>query len=129
MKFLGKIVDRDGVRLDPATTEAIVKMPTPDDKGKLRSFLGHMSYIGKHVSDLRKARASLDELLKPEVQWEWTNDHQAAFNMCKKLAGNSAMLTHFDTGKPIVLTTDASPYGVGACLSHKVTQDNGRVRL
>ena len=36
VKFLGKIVDSDGVRLDPATTEAIVNMPVPDDKSKLR---------------------------------------------------------------------------------------------
>ena len=47
---------------------------------------------------------------------------------CKDLAGNSAMLSHFDPKKPIVLTTDASPYGVGACLSHKVTI-NGKTRL
>ena len=129
VKFLGKIVDKDGVRLDPATTEAIVKMPAPDDKGKLRSFLGHMSYIGKHVPDLRKARAPLDNLLKPDVSWVWLDEHQKSFELCKRLAGNSAMLTHFDAEKPIVLTTDASPYGVGACLSHKVTQDNGKVVL
>ena len=60
VKFLGKIVDRDGIRLDPVTTDAILKMPAPDDKNKLRSFLGHMSYIGKHVPDLRKSRAPLD---------------------------------------------------------------------
>ena len=56
VKFLGKIVDKDGVRLDPATTEAIVKMPVPDDKSKLRSFLGHMSYIWKHCPDIRKCK-------------------------------------------------------------------------
>ena len=39
------------------------------------------------------------------------------------------MLTHFDAGKPIVLTTNASPFGVGACLSHKVTESNGKVKL
>ena len=55
VKFLGKIVDRDGVRLDTATTDAILKMPRPEDKGRLRSFLGHMSYISRHVPDLRKA--------------------------------------------------------------------------
>ena len=56
VKFLGKIVDHEGVRLDPATTEAILNMPVPDDKAKLRSFLGHMSYIGKHCPDMRPAR-------------------------------------------------------------------------
>ena len=56
VKFLGKIVDRDGVKLDPGTTDAILKMPVPDDKAKLRSFLGHISYIGKHCPGMRPAR-------------------------------------------------------------------------
>ena len=36
LKFLGKIVDQDGVRLDTATTDAIKKMPMPEDKQQLR---------------------------------------------------------------------------------------------
>ena len=94
VKFLGKIVDRNGVRLDTSTTEAILKMPEPQDKHQLRSFLGHMSYISKHVPDIRKACASLDNLLKPDVKFVWETQHQEAFDQCKKLAGNSAMLTH-----------------------------------
>ena len=129
VKFLGKIVDSEGVRLDPATTEAIVKMPEPDDKSKLRSFLGHMSYIGKHCPDMRKARSSLDELLKPDEKFVWNHKHRKSFEKCKNLAGNSARLTHFDASKPIVLTTDASPLNIGACLSHKVIDEKGRVRL
>ena len=129
VKFLGKIVDSQGVRLDPATTEAIVNMPEPEDKSKLRSFLGHMSYIGKHCPDMRKARSSLDELLRPDEKFVWNHKHRKAFERCKNLAGNSARLTHFDASKPIVLTTDASPFGIGACLSHKVTDEKGRVRL
>ena len=99
-------------------------MPTPANKSQLRSFLGHISYISKHVPDLRSARASLDCLIKPDVKFIWNSDHEESFLKCKKLAGNSALLTHFDPKKPIVLTTDASPYGVGACLSHKSVIDN-----
>ena len=56
MKFLGKIIDSNGICLDPETTSAITNMPRPVDKHTLRSFLGHMSYIGRHVPDLRQAR-------------------------------------------------------------------------
>ena len=108
---MGKIIDRNGVRLDTSTTEAIVKKLRPDGKSKLRLFLGHMSYISKHVSDLRKARAPLDSILKPDENFVWETQQQEAFVKCKALAGNSARLTHFDTKKPVVLTTDASPYG------------------
>ena len=125
VKFLGKIIDRDGIRLDPATTSAIINMPTPSNKDKLRSFLGHMSYIGRFVPDVRLARAPLDALMKADTKFVWTADQDKAFNMCKKLASNAATLAHFDPSLPLVLTTDASPVGLGACLSHRVTE-NGK---
>ena len=125
VKFLGKIIDRDGIRLDPATTSAIINMPTPSNKDKLRSFLGHMSYIGRHVPDVRLARAPLDALMKAETKFVWTADQDKAFSRCKKLASNAATLAHFDPSLPLVLTTDASPVGLGACLSHRVTE-NGK---
>ena len=128
VKFLGKVVDHRGVRLDPATTNAILKMPEPVDKSQLRSFLGHISYVSRHVPDLRSARASLDKLVKPDIHFVWEQSHRDAFQKCKELASNPALLTHFDPKLPIILTTDASPYGVGACLSHSVTVD-GKTRL
>ena len=56
-KFLSKIIDKNGQHIYPDTVSAIVNMPVPVDKSTLPSFLGHMSYIGKHVSDVRVARA------------------------------------------------------------------------
>ena len=74
-----------------------------------------MSYIGRHVPDIRIARAPLDALLKKDVKFVWDENHSKAFDMCKKLASNSATLAHFDEKLPLVLTTDASPVGLGAC--------------
>ncbi|MCP3679265.1 MAG: hypothetical protein GY782_02965, partial [Gammaproteobacteria bacterium] len=100
-----------------------MNMPAPDDKSKLRSFLGHTSYVSRHIPDLKSARAPLDNLIKVDTKFIWDKIHEDAFSKCKTLAGNPALLTHFDPTLPLVLTTDASPYGVGACLSHKVIID------
>ena len=54
----------------------------------------------------------------------WTNEHEKAFQKHKELAGNMATLAHFDEKLELVLTTDASPVGIRACLSHKVTEGN-----
>ena len=128
VKFLGKIIDKDGQRMDPEAISAIVNMPAPVDKHTLRSFLGHMSYIGRHVPDVRLARAPLDTLLKADVKFVWTAEQANAFKKCKELASNSATLAHFDVTLPLVLTTDASPVGLGACLAHRVTE-NGKTFL
>merc|ERR1711888_294889 len=93
------------------------------------SALGHMSYIGRHCPDMRNARNPLDELLKADANWVWEERHQQAFDKCRHLAGNAAKLVYYDPDKPLVLTTDASPFGVGACLSHKIVDAKGRTRL
>ena len=41
-----------------------------------------------------------------------------AFDAVKKLLLSSQMLVHFDDSLPLVLSCDASPYGIGAALSH-----------
>ena len=128
VKFLGKIIDKDGQRVNPSEVNAIVNMPAPSDKHTLRSFLGHMSYIGRHVADIRLARAPLDALLKADAKFDWSEEHSKAFNKCKSLAGNTATLAHYDAKLPLVLTTDASPVGLGACLAHKV-KENGKTYL
>ena len=128
VKFLGKIIDKNGKRMDPASIDAIINMPAPTDKHTLRSFLGHMSYIGRHVPDIRIARAPLDALLKKDVKFIWEDTHVKAFNMCKKLASNPATLAHYDETLPMILTTDASPAGIAACLAHRVTE-NGKTFL
>ena len=127
MKFLGKIIDRYGQILDPNAVAAIVNMPQPTDKQTLRSFLGHMSYVSRHIPDLRTARAPLDTLLRADVKFEWTDAQTKAFESCKKKALSAATLVHYDDKLQVVLTTDASPKGLEACLSHKVIEDGKTV--
>ena len=40
VKFLGKIIDSNGIRPDPDKVRAINDMPEPHDVSSLRSFLG-----------------------------------------------------------------------------------------
>ena len=87
-----------------------------------------MSYIARHVPDVRVARAPLDSLMKADTKFVWSVDQNKAFKMCKSLASNPATLTHYDPSLPLVLTTDASPVGLGACLAHRVNE-NGKVFL
>ena len=87
-----------------------------------------MSYIGRHIADIRVARAPLDALLKADTPFSWKEEHSEAFEKCKRLARNTATLAHYDDNLPLVLTTDASSVGLGACLSHRVTV-NGKTFL
>ena len=43
---------------------------------------------------------------------------EQAFQQLKYLLNSSNLLIHYDPEKPMVIACDASPYGLGAVLSH-----------
>ena len=61
----------------------------------------------------------LYRLLKKDVRWRWTNTKEEAFETSRRLLTSTQVLTHFDPNLELVLSCDASSYGVGAVLAHK----------
>ena len=49
-----------------------------------------------------------------------------AFQEAKDLLRSPKVLVHYDSVRPLVLSCDASPYGVGAILSHIMDDSTGR---
>ena len=58
----------------------------------------------------------LYDLLQSAKTWSWGEEQ--AFCKAKDLLSSSPLLTHYDPQRPLVLSCDAFPYGVGAVLSH-----------
>ena len=76
----------------------------------------------KNISTLL---APLHKLLEKNTKWVWGKEEQAAFDKAKTQLTSSCVLAHFDPQKEVILSCDASPYGVGAVLSHQ-TSDGER---
>ena len=51
-------------------------------------------------------------------KWKWTTECEESFKQAKKLLSSTPVLTYYDTEKPLQLACDASPYGIGAVISH-----------
>ena len=79
-----------------------------------------MTYYNKFIPNLAINFAPLYELLRRYKKWEWTSDCDKAVQEVKDFLTSDNVLVHYDTQKPLVLATDASPTGVGAVLSHIV---------
>ncbi len=65
-------------------------------------------------------RAPLNELLKKDKKWRWTPECQTAFDQIKKALTSDLFLTHYDPKLEIIVASDASSYGVGSCILHKM---------
>ena len=127
ISFLGHIVGRNGISVDPAKIEKVKNFPTPKDVKSLRAALGLFSYYRKFVKDFSKIAAPLTSLLKKETPFQWTNKQQNAFNRLKECLIKAPILQYPDFEKPFVLYTDASGTGLGAVLSQKDDENKERV--
>jgi hypothetical protein len=119
--YLGHVVGKDGLKVDPKKVKAVRDWPEPDDLGKLRSFLGLVGYYRKFVPALAQISAPLTELIKKNVPWSWTDRHRQAFEQLKDALTTAPVLVIPQFGKPYVIYTDASDFAVGAVL----LQDQG----
>jgi len=63
--------------------------------------------------------APLYTLLHTKVPWRWTTVEAAAFKASKQLLLSSQCLVHYNRHEEVVLSCDASAYGIGAVLSHR----------
>ena len=58
--------------------------------------------------------------------WQWTDREEAACTASKQLIASSQVLVHFDPSLKLILSCDASGYGIGAVLSHSLPDRSER---
>ena len=73
MTFLGHVVSKDGIQVDPKMIEAILEWPRPTTVTKVRGFLGLAGYYRRFVKDFSKIVAPLTRLTQKNVKFNWTN--------------------------------------------------------
>jgi hypothetical protein len=118
IKYLGFLINGEGLHNLPEIVSAIQDAPAPEDITQLRSFLGFINQYSKFISHCATILAPLSRLLQKGVKWEWDQSCNDAFVKIKKKFLTSGVLVHYDSTLPLKLVCDGSPYGVGAALFH-----------
>ena len=73
VSFLGHIVSKDGILVDPSKIEVVKNWPKPTSVTKVQSFLGLASYYKRFVEGFSKIATPLTELTRKSNRFEWTN--------------------------------------------------------
>ena len=126
VQYLGHKIDRGGLHPANVKVRAIQYAPKPKNVKELRSWLGLLNYYGRFWCNLSTTLAPLHVLLSKETKWQWGKDQDEAFQTARNLLQSDTLLVHFDQDKPLLLACDASPYGVGAMLSHQMPDGSER---
>ena len=120
VKYLGHILEYNKVRPNPEKMDAVNNAPVPKNVTQLQSYLGLINYYRRFIPNLSTELKDLYKLLGKSGDFNWSNKCDEAFKKSKELLTNNKILELYDPNKPIIVQTDASPYGVGAVMSHLV---------
>ena len=126
VKFLGQMVDQEGVRPDPDKVSAIMNVRTPTRIGDIRRFLGMGNQLEKFSPNLAEKTKPFRDLLSKKEQWCWGDSQKKAFEEVKKTLSTSPVLALYHPHRETIVSADASAYGLGAVLLQK--QLDGEVR-
>ncbi|CAM4511130.1 unnamed protein product [Leuciscus chuanchicus] len=124
--FLGHKVDETGLHPVPEKVTAIQNAPSPKNVTELKAYLGLLNYYNKFLPNLSTVLAPVHQLLRKDEKWNWKEEQEVAFAQSKKMIQSVQVLVHYDPQKDVILSCDASPYGLGAVLSHKMPDGSER---
>ncbi|XP_028127173.1 uncharacterized protein LOC114323719 [Camellia sinensis] len=114
--FLGHVITKEGVSVDPHKIEAIVKWPTPINVTEVRSFMGLASYYRRFVHDFSKIVVPLTQLTRKGVVFEWSKERESAFLELKMKLTTAPILALPSGTEGFVIYSDASHKGLGCVL-------------
>jgi len=120
LKILGRVVDDEGIRMDPAKVDKILAWKTPTNRDALRSFLGAVGFLADDIHKVRVPMGTLSKVTGDTVPFRWDYTQQRAFDEVKCYVANCARhsrvpLDYRQEADPIWLMSDASGKGV-ACV-------------
>ncbi len=121
--FLGHIVSRQGVGVDPAKTEAVEQWPTPTSIKDVRAFLGLASHYRRYIPGFSTVAAPFTNLMRQGVDLVWDDTCEGAFQTLKAALTTAPILTYPTREGHFVLSTDASDVGIGAVLEQEQEED------
>lgn len=124
IKFFGYVFSNEGVHPDPSKVNSIINLKSPETVAEVKSFLGMINYVGKFLPNLSENTQLLRELTHKDAKFEWTENHEKAFNTLKQQLSDVTKLAYFDIKKTTHLHVDAGPNGIGAILSQEDKNKN-----
>jgi len=121
LPFLGHIVGRFGLKMDPAKIEKLNQLKNPSTKKQVRQFLGLAGYFRNFIKDFAEISAPLSNLTKDTSPDSFSLSEQElqAISLLKQKITEYPILQFPDFNIPFILETDASSIKIAAVLLQK----------
>ncbi|WJZ98628.1 hypothetical protein VitviT2T_017140 [Vitis vinifera] len=108
-----------GIEVDKAKVELIVKLPSPTTVKGVRQFLGHAGFYRRFIKDFSKLARPLCELLVKDSKFIWNDRCQRSFEELKLLLTTAPIVRAPNWQLPFEVMCDASDFAIGAVLGER----------
>lgn len=121
VKFLGYLIEENGIRPPPERIEALQKIILPERVNELRRFLAMANFYRRFTPKAAEIQQPLFQLIKGNKKndrtlIDWNDEAKDAFRTLKEDLGKAALLAFPRTDARLGLMVDASDKAVGAAL-------------
>jgi hypothetical protein len=82
--FLGHVITKEGIAVDPGKVEAVVNWVRPSNAHKVRSFLGLTGYYRRFVEEFSWLAAPLTRLTRKNEKFLWLEECKQSFQELKQ---------------------------------------------
>jgi len=114
--FLGYVISKDGVAVDPSKIEEVMDWEWPTNVREIRSFLGLAGYYRRFVDGFAKLLGPLTALTKKNAHFTWSDECEENFQELKWKLVSAHVLTIPMESEKFVIYSDASLQGMGCVL-------------
>ena len=91
--FLGHVISKAGISVDPSKVEAVVDWARPTNVSEIRSFLGLAGYYRRFVEGFSRIAAPLTQLTHKDAKFRWTEECEKSFQELKQRLVTALVLT------------------------------------
>ena len=117
IEWLGMIIEEGRISMDLGKLRGIKEWPVPTTVKQVRGFLRFRNFYRRFIRHFSKIAKPLNDLLKKDRKFEWTEACQNSFDKLKRRFTKESVLAMPDHMRPFQIECDASKYTSGAVLT------------
>ena len=119
IQFLGHMVSKEGISVDPTKVEAVTKWEQPKIVFEVRSFLGLASYYQRFIENVSQIACPMTRLTRKGVSFYLNDKCEESFQELKRILTIAPMLITPVSGEKYTIYCDASRNGLGCVLMQR----------
>ncbi|GKA94508.1 reverse transcriptase domain-containing protein [Tanacetum coccineum] len=108
LRFLGHMIDSQGIHVDPTKIKSIKDQASPKAPADIRQLLSLAGYYQKFIEGFSRIAKSMTKLTQKGVKFDWGDKQEAAFQLLKQKLCSAPIMALPEGNKDFIVYCDAS---------------------